>query len=52
MRYLGQYTAKRPGPEFPRLLWEFDHELGRAAYRWLDQPPPDNPPARLRPQRY
>jgi hypothetical protein len=52
MRYLGQYTAERPGPEFPRLLWEFDNEFGRAAYRWLEQPPPDNPPARLRPQRF
>jgi hypothetical protein len=52
MRYLGQYTAERPGPEFPRLLWEFDNELGRAAYRWLDQPAPDDPPAHLRRQHF
>jgi hypothetical protein len=42
-RYISESAAQRPGPDFPRLLWEFDHELGRAAYRWLGQPDPDAP---------
>jgi hypothetical protein len=25
------------------LLWEVDHDLGRAAYRWLGEPAPDEP---------
>jgi hypothetical protein len=36
-------ASECPGPDFPRLLWEFDHDLGRAAYRWLGQPDPDAP---------
>jgi hypothetical protein len=27
----------------PRLLWEFDRDLGRPAYRWLGEPDPDAP---------
>jgi hypothetical protein len=42
-RYISESAAQRPGPDFPRLLWAFDHELGRAAYRWLGQPDPDAP---------
>jgi hypothetical protein len=25
------------------MLWDFDHEIGRAGYRWLGQPDPDAP---------
>jgi hypothetical protein len=35
----------------PRLLWEFDHDLGRAAYRWLGLPDPDAPQRYPRAQR-
>lgn len=42
-RHVSQTAAERPGPDFPRLLWEADPVLGRAAYRWLDQPDPDAP---------
>jgi hypothetical protein len=42
-RYVSESAAQRPAPDFPRLLWEFDRELGRAAYRWLGQPDPDAP---------
>ena len=41
--YISESTAQRPGPDFPRLLWEFDRELGRVAYRWLGRPDPDTP---------
>jgi hypothetical protein len=40
-RYVSEDAARRPGPDLPRLLWEFDHELARPAYRWLGQPDPD-----------
>ena len=43
MRYISPTAARRPGLDAPRLLWEFDHELGRVAYRWLGQPDPDAP---------
>jgi hypothetical protein len=42
-RYISESAAQRPAPDFPRLLWEFDRELGRAAYRWLGKPDPDAP---------
>jgi hypothetical protein len=42
-RYLSESAAEHPAPDLPRLLWEFDRELGRAAYRWLGQPDPDAP---------
>jgi hypothetical protein len=42
-RYLSKSAAEHPAPDLPRLLWEFDHELGRPAYRWLGQPDPDAP---------
>jgi hypothetical protein len=43
LRYVSKHAARHPGPDLPRILWEFDHELGRAAYRWLGQPDPDAP---------
>jgi hypothetical protein len=42
-RYVSEHAARRPRPDLPLLLWEFDHELGRPAYRWLGQPDPDQP---------
>lgn len=51
MRYVSQHAAERPGPDLPRLLWEADPALGRAAYRWLGQPDPDAPKYRPKPQR-
>jgi hypothetical protein len=42
-RYVSEHAAHHPGPDLPRLLWEFDHELGRAAYGWLGQSDPDAP---------
>jgi hypothetical protein len=41
MRHVSEYAARRPAPDLPALLWEADHKLGRAAFRWLDQPAPD-----------
>jgi hypothetical protein len=49
-RYVSEHAAQRPGPDLPRLLWEFDHELGRPAYRWLGQPDPDQPRHHPRPR--
>jgi hypothetical protein len=42
-RYVSETASERPGPDLPRLLWEFDHDLGRAAYRWLGKPVPGEP---------
>jgi hypothetical protein len=42
-RYISEYLARRPGPDLLAVLWEFDRELGRPAYRWLDKPTPDAP---------
>jgi hypothetical protein len=42
-RYVSEHASERPGPDLPRLLWEFDHTLGRAAYRWLGESAPDEP---------
>jgi hypothetical protein len=49
-RYVSHHAAERPGPDLPRLLWEWDHDLGRAAYRWLGQPTPDAPQRHPRPR--
>jgi primase-like protein/bifunctional DNA primase/polymerase-like protein len=54
-RYISPTAARQPnptlpGPDLPRMLWEFDHELGRAAYRWLGQPDPDAPRRYPRPR--
>jgi len=43
MRYVSECAARRPGPDLLNILWEFDHELGRRAYRWLGKPAPDAP---------
>jgi hypothetical protein len=43
MRHVSELAARRPGPDLPRILWEADHDLGRAAYGWLGQPTPDAP---------
>jgi hypothetical protein len=43
MRYVSDYAARCPGPDLLGVLWEFDHELGRPAYRWLNKPAPDTP---------
>jgi primase-like protein/bifunctional DNA primase/polymerase-like protein len=43
MRYVSEYAARRPGPDLLDVLWEFDHELGRPAYRWLNKSTPDAP---------
>jgi hypothetical protein len=43
MRYVSEYAARRPGPDLLDILWEFDHELGRPAFRWLGKPAPDAP---------
>jgi hypothetical protein len=43
MRYVSESAARRPAPDLPRLLWEFEHELGRPAYRWVGRPDPDAP---------
>jgi hypothetical protein len=50
MRYISETAARRPGPDLPGLLWEFDHELARPAYRWLGQPDPDAPQHYPRPR--
>ncbi len=42
-RHISPFAAERPGPDLPAILWEADHKLGRAAYRWLGEPPPDEP---------
>jgi hypothetical protein len=42
-RHVSHHVAERPGPDLPRLLWEWDHDLGRLAYRWLGQPDPNAP---------
>jgi hypothetical protein len=43
MRHVSEHAARRPAPDFPSLLWECDPVLGRAAYRWLGEPAPDEP---------
>lgn len=43
MRYVSKYAARHPGDELLSILWEFDRELGRPAYRWLNKPTPDAP---------
>jgi hypothetical protein len=43
MRYISEHAARCPGPDLPGLLWEFDHQLGQQALKWLDLPNPDTP---------
>jgi hypothetical protein len=49
-RYVSPTAARRPGPDLPGLLWEWDHELARPAYRWLDLAAPDAPQRHPRPR--
>jgi hypothetical protein len=42
-RYISAHASERPGPDLPRLLWEFDPILGRRAFQWLGEPGPDEP---------
>lgn len=42
-RYVSEEAARKPAPDLPRLLWDFDHDLGRPAYRWIGEPDPDAP---------
>jgi len=50
MRYLGESTARRPAPDFPQLLWEFDHDLARPVYDWFGLQAPDAPQRYPRPR--
>jgi Primase C terminal 2 (PriCT-2)/Bifunctional DNA primase/polymerase, N-terminal len=43
LRYISEHAARCPGPDLPRILWEADHVLGRAAYQWIGEPAPDAP---------
>ena len=40
-RYLSPASARQPADDFSALLWEFDPELGRCAFKWLGRPAPD-----------
>lgn len=47
-RYVSRHAAEHPGPDLPRLLFEADRDLGRAAYHWLNKPAPGEPGHGLR----
>jgi hypothetical protein len=47
-RHLGETPARRPRRDLHRLLWEADHQLGRAAYGWLGLPAPEQLAAQAR----
>lgn len=42
-RYISPYASERPAPDLLSLLWEFDRALARPAYRWFNEPTPDQP---------
>ena len=42
-RWVSPSAARSPGPDLFRLLWEWDHNLARPAYRWLGIASPDAP---------
>jgi hypothetical protein len=50
LRHVGETPARKPGPDLPELLWEFDHVLGRRAHDWLGLPYPDAPRRYPRPR--
>ncbi len=50
MRYVSEHAARRPGSDLPMLLWEADHALGHAVYRWIGEPAPDEPRRYPRPR--
>jgi hypothetical protein len=43
MRYVNPTAARRPGPDLPAILWEWDHDLARPVYGWLGLTTPDAP---------
>jgi Primase C terminal 2 (PriCT-2)/Bifunctional DNA primase/polymerase, N-terminal len=51
MRYISEHAARRPSPDLPSLLLEFDRPLGRQALNWLGLPDPDAPQRYLRRRR-
>jgi hypothetical protein len=50
MRYVSETAARRPGPDLLDILWEFDHDLGGPAHRWLNRPAPDTPRWTVKPR--
>jgi Primase C terminal 2 (PriCT-2) len=42
-RYISVYASERPDGEHLRLLWDFDPQLARPAFGWLNRPTPDQP---------
>jgi hypothetical protein len=43
-RYLSPTAARKPGPDVPDLLMEFDRPLGERAFQWLGKPYPGSAP--------
>lgn len=43
MRHISETAARKPGWDFPRLLYEANPKLGRGACRWFGLPDPDAP---------
>jgi Primase C terminal 2 (PriCT-2)/Bifunctional DNA primase/polymerase, N-terminal len=44
LRYdISQHAVWNPAPDMPRILWDADPTLGRAAYRWIGEADPDAP---------
>jgi hypothetical protein len=50
-RHVSPHAALHPQGDLPRLLWEADEDLGRAAFHWLGQMVPDEQAQRRRPIR-
>ena len=50
LRYVGHPAGGMWQPDTIDVLWEFDPELARPAYHWLDRPTPDAPRRHLRPR--
>jgi hypothetical protein len=42
-RYVSEHASEHPQPDLPNLLYEADHDLGRAAFKWLGLPDPKTP---------
>jgi len=51
MRHVSEHAARRPGWDLPDLLWEYNQQLGRRAYRWAGQLAPDERPRDVKPRR-
>ena len=41
-RYVSRHAAEHPAPDLARLLYEADPNLGRVAFRWLNEPDPNS----------